>query len=101
MNELSFRPEELHSMFYGTEKTKTTHLEDQITTKGLDEVKSDLKEIVFKELSAKAQKALDMNPKLTREVKDAVDEMNAADKNAKKNSKRLPWESAKLLKNIK
>ncbi|MBV1929351.1 MAG: hypothetical protein KUG81_07570 [Gammaproteobacteria bacterium] len=89
MREINFSPESLHNMFFKDSKTKTTYLEDEVITKGLDEVKVQLGEDLLKTLSAKAQKALEINPELTREVRDAVDEMKAADKNAKKANKRL------------
>lgn len=89
MRELHFDTEGLRRLFFSKPKTSTKHFDDEITTQGLDEVKVKLKEEAFKDLSLKAQKALDINPQLSKQRDDAVDDMKAADRYAKKINKRL------------
>lgn len=67
MHEYDFNPEQLHDLFYHEQEITVGEPCIEITHKGLDQVKADLKAKVLKSLTAESQEALRENPRIEKE----------------------------------
>jgi len=89
MRTIDFDTENLHALFFHKEKTETRQQPDEILTKGLDEVKVEMKQQAFDELTEKARKALLDIPVIAKERDDATDEVTLTNNEVKLLEKKL------------